>query len=153
MTRVYISAVMNVPLDEAWAVLRDFNGLPNYHAFFKDSFIEDGLPADRIGCVRNFKMKEGEGFVRERLLSLSDREHLCCYEIVEASLPVRGYVSEMRLRPITETTAERGATFGEWWAEFEVAPADQAAVIQQVGDTFRLAFSGTEQVALQARPR
>ena len=101
MARVYISAVMDIPLGEAWAVLRDFNALPVYHPFFSKSEIEAGKPSDQIGCVRNFYTHEG-GHIREELLTLSDREHVCCYRIIEATLPVQNYVAEMRLKPITE---------------------------------------------------
>ncbi|MFQ3788566.1 SRPBCC family protein [Halomonas sp. A29] len=138
MTRVYVSAVMPISLEQAWSVLRDFNGLPNYHPFFAWSYIEDGKPADQIGCVRHFHDHDGN-HIREELLTLSDREHRCCYRILDApALPVQGYVAEMRLKPITTS----GQCFGEWWAEFEVAEADREDVVQRVSDTFRLAFEG-----------
>ena len=142
MARVYISAVMDIPLGEAWAVLRDFNALPVYHPFFSKSEIEGGKPSDQIGCVRNFYTHEG-GHIREDLLTLSDREHVCCYRIIEATLPVQNYVAEMRLKPITEGNK----TFGEWWAEYDVADKDAESVHQIVSDTFRLAFEGAVKVA------
>ena len=142
MARVYISAVMDIPLGEAWAVLRAFNALPVYHPFFSKSDIEDGKPSDQIGCVRNFYTHEG-GHIREELLTLSDREHVCCYRIIEATLPVQNYVAEMRLKTITEGNK----TFGEWWAEYEVADKDAESVHQIVSDTFRLAFEGAAKVA------
>ena len=142
MARVYISAVMDIPLGEAWAVLRDFNALPVYHPFFSKSEIEGGKPSDQIGCVRNFYTHEG-GHIREELLTLSDREHVCCYRIIEATLPVQNYVAEMRLKPITEGNK----TFGEWWAEYDVADKDAESVHQIVSDTFRLAFEGAVKVA------
>jgi hypothetical protein len=147
MPYVYVSAVMDAPIARIWGILRDFNGLPNYHRFFKDSFIEDGLPADQIGCIRNFKTKDGASFVREKLLTLSDREHTCCYCIVEATLPVRDYVSEMRLKPVTETNQ----TFGEWWATFEIDPENEAQVVRTVTDTFRFAFQGAQSRATSQR--
>ncbi|MCC5884572.1 MAG: SRPBCC family protein [Halomonas sp.] len=138
MTRVYVSAVMPITLEQAWSVLRDFNGLPDYHPFFAKSYIEEGKPADQIGCVRHFHDHDGN-HIREELLTLSDREHRCCYRILEApALPVQGYVAEMCLKPITTS----GHCFGEWWAEFEVAEADREDVVQRVSDTFRLAFEG-----------
>jgi|SRR5690554_5999350 len=138
MTRVYVSAVMPITLEQAWSVLRDFNGLPDYHPFFARSEIEEGKPADQIGCVRYFHDHDGN-HIREELLTLSDREHRCCYRILEApALPVRGYVSEMCLKPIT--TSDQ--CFGEWWAEFEVDDADREDAMQRVSDTFRLAFEG-----------
>lgn len=144
MARVHISAVMDIPLEDAWGVLRDFNALPVYHPFFSKSEIEGDLPSDQIGCVRNFYTHEGS-HIREELLTLSDREHVCCYRILEATLPVQNYVAEMRLKPITEGNK----TFGEWWAEYDVAPADAASVYQTVSDTFRFAFEGAVKVARQ----
>lgn len=136
MARVYVSAVMNGSIEQAWGVLRDFNGLPDYHPFFASSFIEGGKPADQVGCVRNFRSHDG-GQIREELLTLSDREHVCCYRILDASaLPVRNYVAEMRLLPVTES----GQTFGQWWAEYDVDPENAADCHQRVSDTFRLAF-------------
>ncbi len=131
----------DAPPARVWERIRDFNALPRYHRFFSKSEIEDGLPADKIGCVRNFYTHDG-GHIREQLLTLSDREYRCCYCILEATLPVRGYVSEMTLKPITES----GQTFGEWWAEYEVDEADAAEVFQTVSDTFRFAFEGAEDV-------
>ncbi len=148
MNRVYVSAVMDAPIAATWAILRDFNGLPNYNSrLFSTSQIEDGLPGDQIGCIRNFRTKDGTGLIREKLLTLSDRDHVCCYCILEATLPVRDYVSEMRLAPVTETNA----TFGEWWATFDVDPKDEVEVVRAVTDTFRFAFQGAEALALSGR--
>lgn len=141
MARVYISAIIDAPIEKAWSVLRDFNALPRYHRFFARSEIEDGLPSDQIGCVRNFYTHDG-GHIRERLLTLSDREYRCCYNIIEATLPVENYVSEMTLKPVTEGNR----TFGEWWAEYDVTPENAAEVHQTVSDTFRFAFEGAEDV-------
>lgn len=135
MAKVYVSAVLDASIDQAWGVLRDFNGLPDYHPFFATSYIEGGKPADQVGCVRNFKDHDG-GVIREELLSLSDRDYLCCYRILEAGLPVTDYVAQMRLYPVTQSNQ----TFGEWWAEFSVAPADEEETVARVHDTFRLAF-------------
>jgi hypothetical protein len=146
--RVYVSAVMEAPLAATWAVLRDFNALPAYNArLFSETHIEDGLPSDQVGCIRNFRTKDGQGHIREKLLTLSDREYVCCYEILEATLPVRDYVAEMRLWRVTEGDK----TFGEWWATFEVDPENEAEVMRAVTDTFRFAFEGAEELARAAR--
>jgi hypothetical protein len=148
MQRVYVSAVMNAPIAATWAILRDFNGLPNYNnRLFSTSHIENGLAADQVGCVRNFRTKDGTGLIREKLLTLSDREYTCCYCILEATLPVQDYVAEMRLWPVTEGNQ----TFGEWWATFAVAPEEEAAVVQTVSNTFRFAFEGAAALAAAKR--
>src|SRR5438128_1839814 len=87
---VYISAVIDAPVEDVWKVMRDYNGMPSYHPGIKGSVIEDGLPSDQVGCVR--KLTLGEGFVREVLLCMDDLNYAFTYEIIEGTLPVRGYV-------------------------------------------------------------
>ena len=53
----------------------------------------------------------------------------------------------MRLRPITETDQ----SFGEWWADFEVASENEAEVMRVVTDTFRFAFEGAAALAASKR--
>ena len=144
MVRIYVSDVIEAPIETVWAIIRDFNGMPKWHPFIKDSLIEDGLPSDAIGCVRNFHLANG-GHLREKLLSLSDPDHSCVYTILESPLPVTNYVAGYRLLPITETDR----TFIDWWAEFGVGPADEAQVVDQVRNgTFRRAFQAiNEKVA------
>ena len=55
MVRVYVSTVVNARNDRVWARVRDFNGLPNWHPAIAESRIEGGEPADKIGCVRDFR--------------------------------------------------------------------------------------------------
>ena len=56
MAHVFISSIIPAPIDKVWAKIRDFNGLPSWHPRMVRSEIEDGLPADRIGCVRKFEL-------------------------------------------------------------------------------------------------
>lgn len=141
MARVYVSAVMDATLEQAWGMLRDFGDLGNYHPFFENSYIEDGLPADQVGCVRHFTVREDGGYLRERLLELSDYEHRCTYEILHIDADWTNYVAQMRLVPVTES----GQCFGEWWATFDV-PADQEAdACARVADTFRIFFECVSQ--------
>ena len=57
MIKVYTSSVIEAPADAVWAQVRDFNGLPKWTPFVAESRIEEGMPADRIGCVRNFRLQ------------------------------------------------------------------------------------------------
>jgi hypothetical protein len=80
MARVYISTVVNARNDRVWARVRDFNGLPNWHPAIAESRIEGGEPADKIGCVRDFRLRNGDR-IREKLLGLSDYDMFCTYSI------------------------------------------------------------------------
>lgn len=69
MVRVYVSSVIDAPAEQVWGRIRDFNGLPQWTPFVAESRIEGGQPPDRIGCIRNFRLRDG-GVIRERLLAL-----------------------------------------------------------------------------------
>ena len=60
MARVYVSTVVNARSDRLWVRVRDFNGLPNWHPAIAESRIEGGEPPDKIGCIRDFRLRNGE---------------------------------------------------------------------------------------------
>lgn len=132
---VYVSDVIDAPIERVWGIMRDFNGMPSYHPGIKKSIIEGNRSSDQVGCVRHLTL--GDGFVRERLLCLDDRSYIFVYEIIEGSLPVRGYVAGVRLHRVTEGNK----TFAEWWADFEVVGANRDGLIAQIGNNvFALGF-------------
>ena len=128
MPKVYTSSVIGASVDRVWAVIRDFNGLPDWHPLIAESRIEAGAPADQVGCVRAFSLKDG-GFIRERLLALSDYDYGCTYSILESPMGVENYIATLKLTPVTD--GER--TFAEWSAEFD-CPADrESELVSQIG--------------------
>ena len=137
MTKIFVSAVIDAPVDRVWAVMRDFNGLPDWHPRFSRSHIEDGLPSDVIGCIRNFDIADGGGTIREKLLMLSDKEYSFEYCILDSPLPVENYVAKLTLIPVTVGNK----TLGVWTAEFNMTDDTEAEVIDAVANgTFGLAF-------------
>ena len=125
---VYVSDVIDAPIEKVWSVMRDFNDMPSYHPAIRKSIIEGDGPSDRVGCVRRLTLVEG--FVRERLLCMDAGNYSFSYEIIEGTLPVRGYVAGVRLHRVTQ--GDR--TFAEWWADFEVVGADPNAMVAQIGN-------------------
>jgi hypothetical protein len=128
MIRVYSSSVIDAPADRVWEVVRDFNGLPDWHPLIADSRIEDGLAADRVGCIRNFRTRDG-GLIREQLLTLSDYDYECTYAILESPMGVDNYVATLKLTPITDGNR----TFAEWSAEFDCDEARERELSQAIG--------------------
>ncbi len=108
MTEVYTSSVIGAPADQVWAAIRDFNGLPSWHPAIAESRIEGGAPADQVGCVRAFRLKDG-GFIREKLLALSDYDFACTYSILESPMGVENYIATLKLSPITDGDSFRVA--------------------------------------------
>lgn len=136
MARVYTSSVITAPVAKVWERVRDFNGLPNWHPRIRDSRIEDALPADKVGCIRNFNLQNGDN-IREQLLGLSDYDFFCTYSILESPMPLTNYIATLRLNPITD--GDR--CFAEWSAEFDCAIADEDGLVSGIGnDVFQGGF-------------
>jgi len=136
MARVYTSSVIGASADRVWERIRDFNGLPRWHPRIRDSRIEDALPADKVSCIRNFNLQNGDN-IREQLLGLSDFDMFCTYSILESPMPLTDYVATIRLTPITD--GER--CFAEWTAEFTCDPANEDDLVDGIGnDVFQSGF-------------
>ena len=128
MAKVFVSHVIPAPVAAVWPILRDFNGLPQWTRFVADSRIEQNFPAAQIGCIRNFRLKDG-GRIRERLLALSDYDMSCTYAILESPMAVENYVATLSLAPITET----GQSFAQWTAQFDCAPEREQELVHHIG--------------------
>ncbi|MGI9384036.1 MAG: SRPBCC family protein [Methyloligellaceae bacterium] len=136
MARVFVSSVIGAPADKVWARIRDFNGLPGWHPAVRESQIEGGEPADKVGCVRDFYLQNGDR-LREQLLGLSDYDMFCTYSILESPMPLENYVATLRLTPVTD--GER--TFAEWSAEFDCTPDHETDLVSGIGgDVFQGGF-------------
>jgi hypothetical protein len=128
MAKVYVSTVLAAAANRVWARVRDFNGLPGWHPAIAESRIENGEPPDRVGCVRDFRLRNGDR-LREKLLGLSDFDLFCTYSILESPMPLENYVATLRLTPVTD--GDR--TFIEWTAEFDCTQERESELITQIG--------------------
>ena len=140
MAHIYVSMVIDAPIEDVWAIARDFTG--HWHSsVIVNSSIEGGLPSDRVGCVRAFELNDG-GKLRELLVGMSDERHEFSYRILESPLPVEDYVATVRFKPVTVTPAGgSGATFGEWVVDFRVPPEEERATVETVRGVFEDGFA------------
>jgi len=128
MARVYVSSVIDAPAARVWEKVRDFNALPRWHPRIRESRIENGEPSDKVGCVRDFRLQNGDR-LREKLLGLSDYDMFCTYSILESPMPLSDYIATLRLTPISD--GDR--TFIEWTAEFDCAAEAAADLVEGIG--------------------
>jgi hypothetical protein len=141
MIKVYTSSVIDAPADAVWAQIRDFNALPQWHPLIADSRIESNAASDRIGCIRNFRTRDG-GTIREQLLTLSDFDYECTYSILDSPMGVENYVATLKLTPITDGNR----TFAEWSAEFDCPEARERELAQSIGEgVFQGGFNALKQ--------
>ena len=145
MIRVRRSAVIDAPIERVWAVLRDFNSHSAWHPAVGPSEIENGQPADRVGCIRHFHLKDG-GMIREKLLALSDYDYSCTYEILESPMGVENYVATLKLTPVTDGNR----CFAEWSAEFECEAGRERELTESIGQgVFQAGFDALKRRSLR----
>jgi NADPH:quinone reductase len=141
LTTVFRSTVIDAPIEQVWAILRDFNGHDTWHPVVSRSRIEDDLPSDMIGTIRDFHLANGSR-IREQLLSLSDAEHSFEYCILNAPLPLMGYIARVKLLPVTDGEQ----TYWEWRSTFKAPLAREKALAKLVGeDIYEAGFRAIKQ--------
>lgn len=127
MPRIVTSAVLGAPAEAVWELLRDFSAIGSWHPHLPEAKIEGGDPGDRVGAVRVFPEA---GNHRERLVALDDADRSTRYAFEDtAGLPVRDYVSGLRVTPASGTMS-----LVEWTADFDCDATDEPQVISQVRD-------------------
>jgi hypothetical protein len=95
------STLVDAPAEAVWALIRDFNGLSVWATSMPPSIIEDGKPADQVGCVRRLEAN-GTLLARERLLALDDVSLTQTYSILESALGVHDYRGTLHVTPVTD---------------------------------------------------
>jgi hypothetical protein len=138
MIEVYRSSVIAAPAKRVWALVRDFNAMPEWNATIKTSTIENG-PADRVGCRRRLAFDDGSTWTHE-LTGLSDTEMTIAYAIVGmpevTRVPMRSYHAMIRLEPVIDGDQ----CFIAWRATLETD--NEAAVRERAGAVFQAGFDG-----------
>jgi hypothetical protein len=142
MAKIYISSVIDFPVQKVWEYIRNFNELPKWFPGLTDSKIEAGMLSDQVGCIRDFGLQAG-GRVREQLIALSDRDHSFSYRMLEGPIPVTNYLAHVRLHQVTN--GDR--TFAEYKVEFDCAPGQEKDLIPFLSNFFSAAFEHLNQHA------
>jgi hypothetical protein len=137
MAEVFVSSVVAAPAGSVWQVVRNFNGLAEWTPFVLESRIEQNMRADQVGCIRNFRLRDG-GNIRERLLALSDYDMSFTYSILESPMAVENYIATLALYPVTDGNT----TLATWKATFDALPEREEGLIRDIGqNVFQAAFS------------
>jgi NADPH2:quinone reductase len=129
LQRVTRSTIIDAPIERVWAVLRDFNSHLDWHPIIADSVIEGGEAPDQVGCVRAFRLKDGNE-LREQLLTLDDRNHVSTYCILDSTILLQRYVATVTLKPVTDGNR----TFWHWQSSFATPPGRERELAEAVGN-------------------
>jgi len=134
MAKIHESSLIAAPVQRVWDYVRDFNSLPKWFPGVTDSHIEPGVVVNQAGCIRNFGL-EGGPRIRERLIDLSDREHVCDYQMIECPLPIANYRATLRL-----SSSDGNGTLVEITSQFDAPPDQEKEMTGLLTTTYRGAF-------------
>jgi hypothetical protein len=127
MPMVEFSAVLDSDAEHAWSVLKKFGEIQEWHPSIVESSIEDNQPDGLVGCIRKLTLADG-AVVRERLLSIDDRNTTLSYRFEESPLPLDNYVATVKLASLTG----QSKTFINWSASFDLQDLNTAAHYQEL---------------------
>jgi hypothetical protein len=132
------SSVIAAAPERVWALVRDFNAMPEWNATIRGSVIENG-PADRIGCRRVLTFDDGSVWTHE-LTALSDANMTIAYAIVGmppvTKIPMQNYRAVIHVEPMRD---DAGCSI-TWRATLETDHED--LVRERAAAVFQAGFEG-----------
>lgn len=134
MVNLFVSTVIDAPVEAVWEIVRDFNGHDRWHPAVADSAMERGAPTDRVSGVRRFHLVDGAE-LREQLLTLSDADMELSYCLIDTPVPLFNYVAHVRLLPVTDGDM----TFFQWKSRFDTPAGREAELGQMVREDIYVA--------------
>jgi uncharacterized membrane protein len=145
--KVWTSRVLAAPVDRVWAVARDFSGMDAWHPDITRMRMEGDVRPDKVSGIREFLL--GSHPVRQQLLHLDDVERSFSYRILSSHLPVRNYVAELRLWPVTQTNQ----TFAVWTGDWDATPKDDETLVPTFENgVYQTALAALEALLKEAEP-
>ena len=145
--KVWTSRAIRAPVEEVWAMMRDFAGMGAWHSDITKMHMLKKVAPDKVGGVRDFYF--GAGRLNEELLHLCDITRSFSYRITKCEIPWMNYVSGPRLWPVTADNS----TFGVWTGDWTASPQDDLTLIPNTEqNVYQKAFATVEK-NLKGKPR
>jgi uncharacterized protein YndB with AHSA1/START domain len=121
--KVWTSREIKAPVDDVWAIMRDFAGMGRWHSDITKMHMLKRARADKVSGVRDFYF--GDGHLNEELLHLCDMTRSFSYRITKCEIAWLNYVSGPRLWPVTHGNT----TFGVWTGDWDAGAQDDLMLI------------------------
>ncbi len=137
MAEVFVSCVLDTPVERLWDVLRDFGRWSQWHPGVRECEIVNGLPGCCPRAVHRLVLADGSQ-MQETLLALSDHERSFAYALTQSDAPLRDYTARVALSPVTETSQ----SFLAWSARYSVDASAEAATANMVAGVLAAGFDG-----------
>lgn len=115
------SEVIHVPAAQAWEVIGSIGGLDKYFPVISACRLE----GSGVGATRYCTLQNGVN-LKERIDEVDQAQMRIRYAIIEAPLPLSGYVGTVQVKKIDATRCEVA-----WFAEYTPAP-DHAEELREM---------------------
>lgn len=137
MAKVSSSTKLAVPAKTVWAVIGNFNALPDWHPAVEKSELKskDGDTLRKLSLV-------GGGTIEEKLEKIDDKERRYTYSIVSGPLPVSNYTATLKVR---EAETGTGCTV-EWSSEFEAKGTPEGDAIAAIRGIYEAGFENLKKM-------
>jgi len=135
MAKVSSSTDLPVSAKTVWAVIGNFNALPDWHPAVEKSELkkEDGSTVRKLSLV-------GGGSIEEKLEKIDDKERRYTYTILSGPLPVSNYTATLKVRE-----GDKGCSV-EWSSEFEARGAPEGDAVAAISGIYEAGFENLKKM-------
>lgn len=135
MAKVSSSTELPVSAKTVWAVIGNFNALPDWHPAVEKSELkkENGSTVRKLSLV-------GGGSIEEKLEQVDDKERRYTYTILSGPLPVSNYTATLKVRD-----SGNGCSV-EWSSEFEAKGAPESDAVAAISGIYEAGFENLKQM-------
>jgi lambda repressor-like predicted transcriptional regulator len=135
MAKVSSATELPVPAATVWAVIGNFNALPDWHP----AVAKSELKKDDGGTLRKLSLVGG-GTIEEKLEQIDDKERLYTYSILAGPLPVSNYTATLRVRD-----GGKGCKV-EWSSEFDAKGAPESDAVAAISGIYEAGFENLKKM-------
>jgi ribosome-associated toxin RatA of RatAB toxin-antitoxin module len=135
MAKVSSSTDLPVSAKTVWAVIGNFNALPDWHPAVDKSELkkENGSTVRKLSLV-------GGGSIEEKLEQVDDKERRYTYTILSGPLPVSNYTATLKVRD-----SDKGCSV-EWSSEFEAKGAPEGDAVAAISGIYEAGFENLKKM-------
>ena len=127
MPKVTMSTPVAMNADALWQAIGSFAAIGDWHPMM-EKVEADG---ENKGSTRRLQLVGGAQIL-ERLEEVSSTERLYRYSIVQSPLPIKDYVSEIRVKDNGD-----GTSTVEWSSDFNVNSSNESDVVKTIQSVYQ----------------
>lgn len=139
MTQVNVTQTINATAQNIWATISSFEGIEKFSPVARSVKTGEG-----VGALRSCFLPD-DAEIKEELTKLDNEKMHLEYIITSGPFPIEGYVSNVTVKWLSDTTCEVS-----WSSEFTVNGAPEADMIGIFEGFYNAIMEGLESLSVKA---